>query len=332
MLINEKENYQFYDKSTLVVGLNKKKARSALFKLRSVIKKEKPDILFSTMTYLNALIYLSVKLLKKKPKIIMRSAVFESINLAEFEPFIVRRLAQKAYRKADRIVVMTEAMKKDLIEHLEASPENIKIIPNMADISHIRDKGEEKIKGMSIAKGSGPLIGAMGRLELQKGFDILIKAFSAYTLKNSAKLLIIGEGSERKELEGLSGEFGIKRDVLFAGHQDNPYPLLKKCDLFILSSRYEGFPNALLEAMALGLPVIAADVKSGPSDIITPGLNGVLVTPESDKELLEAIDRVLSDREYRENLMKGGLERAGDFSPEIIMGEYEKLFEKVIKS
>jgi len=329
LLINAEKKYEYTEDNTLLIGLNKKKVRSSIFKLAAVIRAQKPDIVFSTMTYLNALVYLSTKLLINKPKLVMRSATIESSNIAEIEPFVVRLLAGKAYRSAAGVIVMTEAMSKDLIENLDADPMKLKIIPNMADIPLIKEKSLEKLKDVSIRKESKPLIGAMGRLSVEKGFDILLKAFSEYTLKKPAKLLIIGEGSERGELERLAGDLGVKREVIFAGHQDNPYPLLKECDLFVLPSRYEGFPNALLEAMALGIPVIASDVRSGPSDIITPGLNGILITPESDKELLEAMERVLSNREYRENLKKGALERAADFAPEVIIKEYEKFFGEI---
>ncbi|NLB35597.1 MAG: glycosyltransferase, partial [Elusimicrobia bacterium] len=224
------------------------------------------------------------------------------------------------------------AMRKDLIENLSADPAKIRIIPNMVDIPLIKEKSLEKLRGVRARKGTQPLIGAMGGLETHKGFDILLRAFSEYTMEKPARLLIIGEGSQRKNLERLAADLGVKREVSFCGYQANPYPLLKECDLFVLSSsKYEGFPNVILEAMALAVPVISSDVRSGPADIITPGLSGILVSPGSDKAITEAIDRVLGDKNYREELIKGAVERASDFAPEIIIEKYERLFSNILE-
>jgi glycosyltransferase involved in cell wall biosynthesis len=127
-------------------------------------------------------------------------------------------------------------------------------------------------------------------------------------------------------LERLTVKLGLADKISFPGFQKNPYPFLFNADIFVLSSRYEGLPMAILEAMACGLPVVAADCKSGPREILQNGKCGLLVPVEDEAALAEGILKLLRDHALREKFATSGKERAMDFSADKIVRQYEKLF------
>jgi N-acetylgalactosamine-N,N'-diacetylbacillosaminyl-diphospho-undecaprenol 4-alpha-N-acetylgalactosaminyltransferase len=173
---------------------------------------------------------------------------------------------------------------------------------------------------------------AIGRLNRQKGFDILIKSFAKSDLKNRIKLVILGEGKERKNLEELIAELNLKNQVLLFGKVDNPFIYMKYAKLFILSSRYEGFPVVLLEALACGTPVIAANCETGTSEIIVNKKNGLLV-PVADEEALKvAMEKLFYDKELYEKIKANTRKSVERFDVKNVVKEWLKLFEEIFNS
>jgi len=160
---------------------------------------------------------------------------------------------------------------------------------------------------------------AMGRLFPQKGFDILIKAFAASAASLDHDLVIAGQGEELASLRALAATSGMADRVIFPGHVADPSYLLSHCKLFVLSSRYEGFPNVLLEAMSHGRPVISTRFPSGAHDFIEHGVNGFLVPVEGVAELAAAMDRIVSDETLRRHLGNAAQNAVERFSlPKIV--------------
>jgi glycosyltransferase involved in cell wall biosynthesis len=156
----------------------------------------------------------------------------------------------------------------------------------------------------------------MGRLAPQKGFDLLIRAFASIAGQfKDWRVVILGDGPDRYQLAGLARSLWVERQVTFAGYQSDPLAWLRHASLFVLSSRYEGFPNALLEAMQCGLPVIAFDCASGPSEIVRHGTDGLLVPPEDVPALAEAMSRMAGNEELRRSLAQRATEVADRFPP-----------------
>jgi glycosyltransferase involved in cell wall biosynthesis len=170
---------------------------------------------------------------------------------------------------------------------------------------------------------------AFGRLISRKGFDDLLKAFRIVRDKMKSRLIIIGDGEEHNNLQNLSYSLSLEDDVTLTGYLDNPYEILSSADVFVLSSRWEGFGNVIIEAMACGVPVISTDCPYGPNEIITHGVNGLLVPVGDVQAMAEAIVTLLRDRALRTSLAEAGRKRAQDFSVDKMVAEYEKVFERV---
>lgn len=179
-------------------------------------------------------------------------------------------------------------------------------------------------------RGSKTIIG-MGRLDQQKGFDLMIEAFArAGGPELGWQLVVLGDGPERLRLERLGHSLGLQGHLQMPGIVREPFYWLKQADLFVLSSRYEGFPNALLDAMACGLPSIAFDCQSGPSEIIRHDLDGLLVPAGDVPALAEAIHRLMQSAEDRRRLAMRAPEVKQRFSRVDVMCRWERVIDDVL--
>jgi GalNAc-alpha-(1->4)-GalNAc-alpha-(1->3)-diNAcBac-PP-undecaprenol alpha-1,4-N-acetyl-D-galactosaminyltransferase len=178
---------------------------------------------------------------------------------------------------------------------------------------------------------SAPSAIAIGRLHPQKGFDLLLGAFARLQAKYPDwQLTILGEGPMRAELEELRSQLQLTGRVHFPGLVTNVREYLAQADLFVMPSRFEGFPMALCEAMACGLPVLAADCLSGPRDIIINGVDGVLVAPEDVDALTAQLDALMSDPARRKQLAHNAPQILDRFGVERVMGLWQDAIDSVI--
>jgi glycosyltransferase involved in cell wall biosynthesis len=170
----------------------------------------------------------------------------------------------------------------------------------------------------------------MGRLEPVKGFDLLLRAFAACRGQcPDWTLTILGEGRERQRLEALAEQLGVASYVRLPGTVGDPAPVLRRADLFVLSSRYEGFPNALLEAMALGLPVIATDCAAR---IVRDDVDGLLVRGDDATALATAMAALMADEPRRRRLGARAVEVVERFDIHQVMGSWETVIDHVVTS
>jgi glycosyltransferase involved in cell wall biosynthesis len=174
---------------------------------------------------------------------------------------------------------------------------------------------------------------AMGRLNRQKGFDLLLRAFAlaapAAPTGSPWQLVILGEGEERPALTALVTELGLAGRVHLPGRIDNPYDSLRQAELFVMSSRYEGFPMSLLEAMACGLPVLCTDCSTGAREILTPGVDGELVPPEDVPALGAALAALMADPARRRALAAQAPKVLERFSLERVLARWDDLFRRL---
>jgi glycosyltransferase involved in cell wall biosynthesis len=176
-----------------------------------------------------------------------------------------------------------------------------------------------------------PAIISVGRLQHQKGFDIGLRAMKLLPPEyDSWRWVILGEGRLRTELEQLRNELGLRDRVFFAGQVKDPYPWLKHAQIFLMSSRSEGFPNALCEAMATGLPVVSTDCPSGPADIITPDVDGFLVPSEDPAAIATALTKLMGSEDLRAEFATKAPGICQRFSPESVLASWDALVADII--
>jgi glycosyltransferase involved in cell wall biosynthesis len=232
----------------------------------------------------------------------------------------LRSLARRiAYPFASALVVQTASVAGWAASVMPAS--RIEVIPNFVRV----------LPGQAASRPpEGHFILAMGRLNRQKGHDLLIRAFAA-ALKTHGEwsLVILGDGPLRNELADLAARLGISRAVALPGVVDEPVEWLRSSGIFVHPSRYEGFPNALLEAMSCGCAVIATDCPSGPAEIVRNGENGVLVPSEDVDALLSALCTLMDDENLRRKLGEQAVLVNATFSQESVMSKWDALVGKV---
>jgi len=206
-----------------------------------------------------------------------------------------RMMAKWIYPWATGAIAISEGVRQDFLAHFKMAPELVTTIYNPAITPDFPERAARAIDHSWLNKKGPPVIMGMGRLTPQKDFPTLLKAFARLRKRLNARLIILGEGPARLELEALTDELSISADVDLPGFVSDPLPWLARANLFALSSRYEGLGNVLIEAMAVGLPVVSTDCPSGPREILENGRLGHLVHVGDVEALAEAMERSLND-------------------------------------
>ncbi|HUO88492.1 MAG TPA: glycosyltransferase, partial [Rhizomicrobium sp.] len=191
---------------------------------------------------------------------------------------------------------VSEGVARDLRSFGQFSPHKVSVVHNPVFDPDIAELARQEPLHPWLLAGDPPIILAAGRLHPQKGFDVLLRAFARVRAQIDCRLVILGEGAERASLAAMASDIGLAYDVDFPGFARNPFSLMARAAVFVLSSRWEGFPNALVEAMASGAPVVSTDCPSGPREILDHGRYGRLVPPGSAELLADAILAVLRER------------------------------------
>ncbi len=290
------------DSDSLFAGITNNVRR--LRTVRRAIREAKPNVVVSFIDKANALAVLATRGLGI-PIVISERTDPSRRSLGR----VWGTLRDLAYPRADRIVFQSQAV-------LDWFPEKVRargvVIPNPVPVP--------PAKGPA-AKGPAPRILALGRLTPVKGFDVLVRAFTAISPRFPEwRLDIHGEGAERASLEALARDLGAAGRIRFPGITDTPFEELRASDLFVLSSRVEGFPNALVEAMACGLPVVCTTFGGAALDIIRDGHDGLLVPTEDPIALGQAMAKLMADPEARKRLGANALEVVDRFSTERVVG------------
>jgi glycosyltransferase involved in cell wall biosynthesis len=297
----------------------KKQPLRGVWKLKEIIKvvrAEKPDVLYSRHWPTKVPTAFAGRLLKKNVVFSDGDGLTSWTGVSRMNSY----LRNIAFRLADVIVAVSQGVANDFERFSK-----VKVIHNGLDLEGIEKKSREEVLHPWFNE-TEPIVVAVGRLVSQKAFSYLLEAVKLVNKKIPLRLLMIGDGEFKGDLKKQAEELGIRDKVDFIGVKKNPFAYMARCDLFVLSSLYEGFPNVLVEAMALGLPVISTNCPHGPSEIIEDGRSGILVPVENSQAIAEAMLRVLGDRGLREKLKVEAKRRVSDFSLETMVSKYTDLF------
>jgi glycosyltransferase involved in cell wall biosynthesis len=297
---------------------------------RRMIAQSRPDVVMSFLKGTSLLTWLALMNLgRRRPRWIAREGnnVLSVLREEAPNPFVERvsyALTRRAYRRADAVLANSSDMAVGLARDLELDPGKMRMINNPVDLDGI--EGACRVRLASAP--TRPYILSAGRLEYQKAHDVLIRAFARSGVWRSHVLVILGKGSKLAELHRLAAQLGVGEQVRFIGFVANPYAWMAGADLFVLPSRWEGFPTVAAEAMACGAPLLLTDCSFGTRDIVVDCESGVLVPPEDDAALAKAMAELISDAGRRDRLATAGRERTKRFALAEIVEQYARLFEE----
>ena len=300
-----------------IIELNISRIRYSIFKIIPLINKLKPNIVFTGWGEISAFLSPLIPFFSKT-KFVTRETNVVSKHVTRKEILFFYRF----YNNFHQIIAQSDDMKNDLIDNFKIHSSKIIKINNPVDFEMINRLKEENIE-QDNHTGYKNIV-SIGNLSQRKGFDLLLNVFS-YLKNEPIKLTIFGDGRYKEELLVQKNDLQLD-NVSFFGKVNNPFPFVKQADLFILSSRYEGFPNVLLEAGACGTYSLANNAPGGINEIIQEGVNGEIYDINDAEGFASRIKQVLN-KSYQEEQIIASIESR--FSKKVIMNQYESLFEKL---
>ena len=281
-----------------IISLGVSKTIYSVFPLIKYLKREKPDVVLSTLLICNIISVLANMLIGSKAKVVLREAISPSAE-NKFLKWDVERIIsffrKWALKRADAIVAPSYGVAEDLSNVFSINSSKIFVIYNPVDIQKIFAASAEENALIDKLLLDIPVILGIGRLHKQKDFPSLIRAFNEVLKDKNAVLIIIGEGHERKNIEGLIDELQLTDKVYLPGFVENPFPFLKRASVYVMSSLYEGMPNALIQAVVFQKQIVSTTCPSGPSEILDNGAIGCLVNVSDITGLVKGIRKGLNN-------------------------------------
>ena len=294
-----------------VSSLGSRSLWTAWWPLSRRLRREPPAVLLSTSGGANLIAVLARLLSRRRMRLVLSERNVLYRDQGSGKRWLQARLKRWLYPHADCVTAVSQGVASDLTARLGLPAERIRVVYNPVVTPDIADLAAAEIDHPWYAERR-PIVLAAGRLVPAKGFDLLIEAFAE--LDPAARLVVLGDGPLRRSLRRQADEAGIADRVWFAGFDPNPFRHMARCSVFALSSRYEGLPGALIQAMACGAAVVATDCAAGPAEIISDGADGLLVPVEDRRALTAGLGRLLEDEALRRRLGRAARRAVGRFS------------------
>lgn len=331
------------DSKIRVVSLQARRITLSLPKLVRYFRREQPPVVLALDGHSHLLALVARSLSGGVPiRIVLRIGNMLSVlykRYASFSDKLIPPLSRMWYPKADAAIAVSQGVARDIAQTCGIPKEKITVIFNPKNVEHLQALSRESISHKWLGENKDrPVIIASGRLRPQKGFEDLFEAFALLNRRMPSRLIILGPGGKTTsdkfaaQIERLQ----IAEDVDLAGYVDNPHAYTARADVFVMPSLWEGLPNALIEALICGTPIVSTDCDSGPREILAPDTDpfkrlqegiewakyGVLVPVHGTAEMAEALERLLTDSPLLGQCQREGKERAAAFDEEKIVDQY----------
>jgi glycosyltransferase involved in cell wall biosynthesis len=281
-----------------VVDLKAKRTAFAVLPLVAYLRRERPKALLATLAHANIIALIARRLARVATRTVIREASLMSISAStapQLRGRFVPLLAKIFYPQADAIIAVSRGVADDLSNLLGLQRDRIDVIYNPVVSDEFHQRANQPPKHPWFAKGSPPVILGVGRLDPEKDFPTLLRAFGVVRRNRDVRLMILGEGPERSALESLARESRITDVVAFPGFVENPLPYVANASVLVSPSCFEGLSNAVIEALACGTPVVATDCPSGPAEILEGGRYGILAPVGDFEAMAGAIEETLEN-------------------------------------
>jgi len=305
------------------IALLSKKSRHALPSLRHYLKQHQPNVMIAALPYANILAVWA-RSASPSTRIIVSERTMLSFQVIQAKRWRRRQLIKAAgaiYPAADGVVCVSQATADDLHQHAGLDRKLLHVIYNPVVTPELLAMAEQSLDHPWFQEHQPPVILAAGRLHPVKDYPTLLQAFALARQQQPMRLVILGEGELLDELQQLAKQLGIDHDVRFTGFVTNPFQYMKRAAMLVLSSRFEGLPGVLIQALACGTPVISTDCPGGSSEILDQGRYGTLVPVADPQALAQAILHTLHNP-MDSKLLK---QRSLDFHANTCMAAYEQL-------
>jgi len=310
------------DHRVRIYDLGVKRHLLGMLSLVQYLRANRPDYLITVQPPSHPLAIVACKLAGVSTKCV---ASVQNYHSVEFKSGVslMRRLVlatfPHALRRADHVFAVAERVKKDIVENFNVPSEDVEVVHNPIAAPGIAERAEEQVNHPWFMEDSVPVIVAVGRLAPQKNYPLLLRALARVVEHRPARLIILGEGERRNELQKLAKDLAVEEEVDMPGFVDNPFAYMRSADVYALSSNWEGLPSVLIEALAVGCNIVATDCLSGPREILDDGQYGRLVPVDNEVALADAIRDALNDTDIDRSSRR---ERARAFSPSAVADRY----------
>ena len=285
--------------SVRIVRLDAPRALLSLPRLVGYLRRERPVAMVSSLDYMNVIAVVAKRLAGVDTRLVVNeqnTLSMESGHSAQLRQRLVPTLVRYSYPRADGIAAVSAGVADDLAAVVGLPRERVSVINNPVIVPELAEMAAQPCSHPWLVGNHPPVLLAVGRLAPQKDFECLLRALATVRASADARLLILGEGPERPRLEALVHELGLEADVQLPGWVGNPYPYMARSDVFVLSSRWEGLPTVLIEALYCGLRIVSTDCPSGPREILDGGRFGSLVPVGDPNALAAAVLGALHDK------------------------------------
>lgn len=309
-----------------VIDLRCSRVAGSLPGLISYLRRVRPRVLLSAMRHANLIALLAKYAVGNDTRFIVSERNDATVRVSEkmdLRSLFVRYLAKFLYKRADAIHAVSNGVAAACAKELGLDVREIDVVYNPVDTAKIIMDSSEYCDFSELINTSRPLILGVGRLSKQKDFSTLIRAFALVRKRSDAQLVVLGEGDLRSELEELINSLNLQEFVRLPGFVLNPFPIIRQADVFVLSSKWEGLPNVLIQSMACGTPVVSTDCPSGPAEILENGKWGRLIPVGDVQALADAILATMKDNSHPDVAS-----RAADFGVERVVDGYLDLMHR----